>query len=125
MTMNRSIVTGVLLFTLGFNAGCFIVHTDKHVRESGVPVSSQTLNQIKTGETTEAWLLATLGEPSDRTVVDEDESKVKILRYDHTVHKSDEGRVFLLFSGETDETKIRRAYFEIKNGVVTRYWTDP
>ena len=125
MITARTFVTGLLLATLAFNAGCFIIHTDKRVRESGVPVSSKTLNQVKPGETSEAWVLAALGEPSNRTVVEQGGSTTKILRYDHTTHKSDEGRVFLLFSGETDETRVRRTYFEIKDGVVTRYWTDP
>src|SRR5689334_6269822 len=75
--------------------GCLVVKGN-NTEESGVRVSQPTLDQIKPGETTEAWLVAALGEPSSRRSVDD---HTQILRYDHTITNEKGGAVFLLFAG--------------------------
>jgi hypothetical protein len=101
-------------------SGCLIVRGSS-VDESGTRITSPTLNQIITGETTEAWLVATVGEPTRRSAVDDHTS---ILRYDHTVTTQKGGTVFLLFAGG-DQKEVRTStIFEVTDGVVTRYWTE-
>src|SRR5262245_42405931 len=51
-------------------AGC-LVTSRSSINESGARVSQVTLDQIRPGQTTEAWVLATAGEPTSRRVVDE------------------------------------------------------
>lgn len=101
-------------------SGCLISKTNS-TREQGVKVSGSTLDQVKPGETTESWLLATLGEPTSRRPVDETTS---VLRYDHKVVTSKGGAVFLIFAGAEKKEKTNSVLFETKDGVVTRYWME-
>lgn len=103
-----------------FISGCLISKANS-TREQGVKVSQSTLNQVKPGETTESWLIATLGEPTSRRTVDEQTS---VLRYDHKVVTSKGGAIFLIFSGAEKHEKTKTVLFETKDGVVSRYWTE-
>lgn len=112
-----------ILVGVGFLAaasGCLIVRGSS-VDESGTKISSPTLNQITPGETTEAWLIAAVGEPSRRTTVNE---RTAILRYDHTVTTQKGGTVFLLFAGGDQKEQTTSTIFEINDGVVTKFWTE-
>jgi hypothetical protein len=120
--LRQSTIGTVLLASVAMAGGC-LVTSGRSIDESGVRVSSDTLRQIEPGVTTEAWLVATLGEPSERTTV-EDQEHVEILRYDHTVSKSEGGTVFLLFAGSSETRKTTRTFFEVTEGVVTRYWNE-
>ena len=73
--------------------------------------------------TTEAWLLASLGEPTSRTTVMGEEG-VQILRYDHVVRRSSSGAVFLIFAGDSKYKSVQRTFFELVDGTVSRYWTE-
>ncbi|MEM7229474.1 MAG: hypothetical protein AAF432_11745 [Planctomycetota bacterium] len=113
---------GLMSTALILMPGCLVV-SGKSIDESGTQVTSSTLDQIETGVTSEAWLRATLGAPAVETVV-EDQPDVRVLRYDHTVEKSEGGAVFLLFAGGSDIRRTTRTYFEIDHGVVSRYWIE-
>ena len=120
--MRRMLLTVVVVaFTLG-STGC-LVTSSSSVEEMGTRVSDASLNQIVLGETTEAWILATLGEPEVRTNVDGVEG-VSVLRYDYTVSRRSGGTVFLLFGGKSNSTRTTRTFFEITDGVVSRYWVE-
>ena len=110
----------VFMLALATMGGC-LVSKSRTVNESGVRVSKSTLNQVKPGETTEAWVVATLGPPSCRSLVD---SGTEILRYDHRVETCKGGSVFLLFSGAEKLQTTNSVFFEMKEGVVARYWTE-
>jgi hypothetical protein len=107
---------------LAVAGGCLIV-SGKSVEESGIKVSATTLSQVQPGETTEAWLIAALGPPSARTPVTS-APEVQILRYDYTLRKSSGGTVFLIFAGESESETTSRTFFEVTNGVVSKYWTE-
>lgn len=49
--------------------------------ESGIRLGDKTLEQFKTGETTEDWLIAVVGQPTSRTDLPEG---VSVLRYSTT-----------------------------------------
>jgi outer membrane protein assembly factor BamE (lipoprotein component of BamABCDE complex) len=102
--------------------GCLVV-SESSSYERGVKVSQATLAQVEPGITTEAWVLATLGEPTARTEV-EGRENVSILVYRHQRHQSSGGAVFLLFAGEQEHTTKSTAYFEITDGIVTRHWVE-
>lgn len=112
-------IAGVFALTAG---GCLVMG-GKSIDESGTKVTSATLDQIKIGETTEAWLVATLGEPQSRTTVESDPT-VNVLRYEHVVCKADGATVFLIFAGGSEEKKTTTTYFETTDGVVSRYWIE-
>ena len=102
--------------------GCLVV-TGKSIDTSGVQISKSTLKQIEIGETSEAWLVATLGEPTSRTVV-ESHPDTAVLRYEYTVAKSKGSAIFLIFAGGSEEKTTTSTYFEVVDGVVSRWWTE-
>ncbi len=104
-------------------AGCLVV-SGKSIEERGTFVSSRTLEQIEPGVTTEAWVLAVLGEPSDERSVEASPAQ-KILRYDHTVTVAEGGAVFLIFAGRSESRETTSVFFETTDGIVTRYWIEP
>jgi len=101
--------------------GC-LVTSGSSITESGMEVSGSTLDQIEVGRTTESWLIATLGEPSQRTAVADHGGA--ILRYDYKVVRKGHGTVFLIFAGGSRKERVERTFFEVENGVVTRWWRD-
>lgn len=103
-------------------AGCLVV-SGKDYEEHGVKLSDQTLSQIEPGKTTKAWLVAALGEPTSCAPVAGCDN-VEVLRYTHTICRDEGGAVFLIFAGGTHEKKTTTAYFEVTDGIVTRYWTE-
>ncbi|UCD75558.1 MAG: hypothetical protein JSV91_01310 [Phycisphaerales bacterium] len=121
--MARKVLASLLLVSFLLAAGGCLVVAHKDISESGTVVTSSTLDQIVLGETTEAWLIATLGEPNDRTAVQGAEN-IAILKYRHMVDRENEGAVFLLFSGSSRSKRQSTTYFEIVNGVVNRYWIE-
>ncbi len=102
--------------------GCLVV-SGSSTYESGVKISGPTLSQIEVGKTTEAWLIATLGEPTGRQKV-EGRENVEIIHYAHRREETSGGVVLFLFAGGKEETYRSVTYFEIADGVVTRYWTE-
>ena len=121
--MIRTTLTALAAAFLFSAAGC-LVTAGNSVQESGVRVSSSTMAQVEVGKTTEQWLVAALGEPTARTAV-ADRENVHILRYNHTVSRSGHGTVFLIFAGHHDRSEPTSAYFEVTDGIITRYWTEP
>lgn len=103
-----------------FTSGCLISKSHS-VHESGAKVSGPTLAQIKPSETTEAWLLAAVGDPTSRRDVDD---HTHLLRYEHTVTTKKGGAIFLLYAGGESEQRKSSVIFEITDGIVTRYWTE-
>ncbi len=109
------------LAALMFGAvGCLVVKGNS-TKEEGVMVSSATLNQVQPGETSAGWLRATLGEPTSSRKVDE---HTEILRYDHKVVTEKGGAVFLIFAGGERHENTKSVLFELKDGIVARYWTE-
>lgn len=85
----------------------------------GVRIGDETLKQFEAGVTTEAWVLAILGEPTDISWVDGVEN-TKVLRYSLTAARTG---LMSLFTG-SDVRTVSVVYFIVTNGVVTRFWAD-
>jgi len=117
-----TIIIAAATALLSVASGCLVV-SGKSIDESGVKVSGTTLSQVEPGKTTVSWIIAALGQPSARTPVTTDPN-IEILRYDYKIRKSSSGTVFLLFSGESENESKTRTYFEITDGVVSKYWTE-
>jgi hypothetical protein len=64
-----------------------------------------------------------LGEPTLRTDI-ADHPGQQILRYDFTRSEQSSGAVFLIFGGSTTRQSSSRVFFEVTNGVVTRFWQE-
>lgn len=117
-----------IIAALGFAAfiltasGCLVV-SGSSTYESGVKITPTTLERIEVGQTTEAWVMATLGEPSERNEV-EGQPNVKIFKYEHTTHESSGGTVLFLFAGHKNKAHKSVVYIEFTDGVVSDYWAE-
>ncbi len=85
----------------------------------GERVGDETLQQFQAGVTTEAWLVAILGEPSSMAPVRGVEN-TQVYRYSLTQQR---GGFMAMIYGD-DRRTVSVVYFIITDGVVTRFWAD-
>lgn len=102
-------------------SGCLVTASTKSY-ESGTRVPAGTLGNVEPGETTTAWLIATLGEPSRREALSDGDGE--ILVYHHAETETKRGKVFLLFKDTSRRKRTRSVYFETRDDVVQRYWIE-
>ena len=98
--------------------GCVVSKTDEHY----TGIEDHALKQIECGQTTKEQLVARFGEPSEHSLTDEG---AEILRYKCVRRKDNE---FALFPPpiviKDDKTVEHTVAFEIRDGVVQRYWKE-
>ena len=116
-------VAGILAVAalLVSTTGCLVTASNKSY-ETGTRVPAGTLGQVTPGETTTAWVIATLGEPTRRDQVDDGEGE--ILVYHHSETQTKRGSVFLVFKDTSRRKRTRSVYFETRNDIVQRYWIE-
>ncbi|HMN97706.1 MAG TPA: hypothetical protein PKC43_14655 [Phycisphaerales bacterium] len=91
--------------------------------ESGIMITTATLDQVEPNRTTGDWLIATLGEPTAKVDV-EGQPGVQVWRYDYRRVERSAGAVFLIFGGASKVETQSRAFFELRDGIVTRAWRE-
>lgn len=104
----------VVVVAAGAFSGC-----GSSSQATGVRIGDETLRQFKAGVTTEAWLVAILGEPTSWSVV-EGLPNTKVFRYSLDERQ---GGFFSAFTGSSSQNAAV-VYFILTDGVMTRYWTD-
>ena len=122
MPTRRSHLLAFVALASIVQAGC-LVTSGSNVQEEGIRVSAATMQAVEPGQTTEAWLIAALGEPTARTPVTDMPNR-QILRYDYVRSESSRGTVLFLFAGGSKRRESSRAFFEVTDGVVTKSWTE-
>ena len=99
-------------------SGCMVCQKDEHY----TGVEDKMLDEIECGQTTRDWLVDTFGEPTEQLTTDEG---TEILRY-RCVRKKD--NQFVMFPPPiviTDDKQIEHFMaFEVKDGIVQRYWKE-
>ena len=102
-------------------AGCMTA--DKKITPIGLgPAPQSSLKQVHVGKTTEQWVLTTLGKPSSE---DQADGGRKILKYEYGQNVENRLDFGLLFVHLRDNKDARKTvYFEVADGVVTKYWTE-
>ncbi|MBN1505739.1 MAG: hypothetical protein JW955_02775 [Sedimentisphaerales bacterium] len=118
--IDRLVLSLIVIGSLLPVAGCFIWNSDVSYGEKGAPLSTGTFKQIRCGETTRDWLIVTLGQPSEQSTTD---AGGELLKYKYS--KTEETNVVMPFVIVNDEKKrVQTVYFEIKEGVVQKYWVE-
>jgi hypothetical protein len=99
------------------------ISSSKNIRYSGLdqPISSSTLKQVKPGDTTKQWLIATLGEPTDEHTTDQG---LEILKYTCKRTENYCFSMFLILTIRDEKERINSVVFEIKDDIVQRYWKE-
>ena len=119
----QRLMAGALAVAVTLSAGGCLVISDSSNQEFGVRISEPTLAQIEIGVTTEQWVIATFGAPSERSLVAGTEN-VEIISYDYKRTRKSGGAVFLIFAGDHSEVTKTTAYFEFTDSIVTRCWME-
>ena len=107
-----------LLAMLVLMGGCVVYNSD----EQYTGVENKMLKEIECGQTTRDWLVETFGEPTELLMTD---NGGEILRY-KCVKKKD--NKFVMFPPPIvikDDKQVEHVIaFEVKDGVVQRYWKE-
>ena len=105
----------VMLFLVG---GCVVCHVD----EQYTGVEDKMLREIECGQTTRDWLVETFGEPTELLMTDEGS---EILRYKCVKKKDNQ---FVMFPPPIvikDDKQVEHVVaFEVRDGIVQRYWKE-
>jgi len=98
--------------------GCVVCQTD----EQYTGIENDTLKQVECGRTTRDWVVETFGEPSEQILSDDGG---EILKY-KCVRKKD--NKFVMFPPPIvikDEKDVEHTVaFELREGIVKRYWKE-
>ena len=99
--------------------GCISARSDVRYGPKGPSIGHETIRQVQAGQTSKEWVLGTLGAPTSEAATPEG---TEILKYVYT-KKTDVDFRFCIFF-DIDETSEQQTvyYFEIADGVVTRFW---
>jgi hypothetical protein len=114
---NRISLVGIVIIGL-LGTGC-LVGGSSSVKRSGTYVADSTLNRIEPGKTEAAWVMATLGQPNERTEL---ETGHELWKYSYKETRDSSGYIFLIFGGSDRKVTDGRAFVEIKDGVVVKAW---
>jgi outer membrane protein assembly factor BamE (lipoprotein component of BamABCDE complex) len=118
MSRGRFFVASVLLSLVPINMGCLVGGHSK-VKQEGTYVAESTLNHIQPGKSTAAFVLATLGQPTEKA---EMAPGHQLWKYSYKETKDSSGYVLFVFGGAGSEVKKQQVFVELENGVVTRTW---
>jgi hypothetical protein len=118
MSIGLALACGVLGLVLN---GCISGSSDVRYGPKGPAVGHGTLKQIEIGQTSKEWVLGTLGTPTSETATPEG---TEVLTYVYTKKVDSDLSVFLFL--DFDEKREERTvyYFEIADGVVTKFWKE-
>ena len=107
-----------LLAVSVLGVGCIVCKTDE--RYTGI--ENQALKEIECGRTTRDWVVETFGEPSEQ-ILNDDGSE--ILKYKCVRTKDNK---FVMFPPPIvikDEEDIEHTVaFEVRDGIIKRYWKE-
>jgi hypothetical protein len=111
----------LMIICMTFN-GCLINHRS-HTRQTSPerPIPQSELEKIEPGTTTKEWVIDRFGRPTNTRHL---KDGAEILLYETRNRTKHEFSLFLIFSTESSEETQETISFEIKDGVIQRYWTD-
>jgi outer membrane protein assembly factor BamE (lipoprotein component of BamABCDE complex) len=118
MSIRRALMIGAVTVATFSNLGC-LVGANSTTHREGNYVSQSTLNNIEPGKTSKAWIVATLGQPTTKTVL---EPGHELWKYSYKETKESGGFVFLLYAGGDTKTSDGSVFVEIQNDTVTKSW---
>jgi hypothetical protein len=114
------LIVSVLALALATATGCLIVHEESG-GENGRAVATANLGNLSEGVTTREDLIDAFGSP---TQIIHLEGGREILIYVYEKNKRAETGVLFLMLWTTEDERTMRFNFELKDGVLVRYWKE-
>ena len=118
MSTGKRLGISATLLGLALSCGC-LVGGNSTVKRDGNYVAESTLDQIEPGKTDKAWVLATLGDPTEKKQLDPGH---ELWKYAYKETKEGDGYVFLIFAGSGKTITGGNVFVELKDNVVTKSW---
>jgi len=118
MSIGKGFLCAVMLLGLASMTGC-LVGGSSEVKREGKYVGENTLAQIQPGKTGKAWIIATLGDPTEKREI---EAGHELWKYSYKETKEGDGYVFLIFAGSDKSVTGGNVFVEFKDDVVTKSW---
>jgi outer membrane protein assembly factor BamE (lipoprotein component of BamABCDE complex) len=115
----RTLVASLFLASATVLGGCLVGSSSK-TQVEGVYVGPETIAQITPGSS-QAYVLAVLGEPTSKADVGDGRSLWK-WRYVER-HKSS-GSLLFVFGAKSEDESSNTAYVEFRGGEVVKAWRD-
>ena len=100
-------------------SGC-LINTSSRTENSGKFVSANTLAQLQAGKD-KAYVLALIGEPTSRTMID---GGTEIWKWVYTENKNSSGHVIFILNSDNQVETQRTSYVEFQNDKVVKTWAD-
>lgn len=119
-SMLRLPAMALALGTLTLLSGC-LVSGHSNSTMSGAYVGPTTFSQVEPGVTSEEWVLASFGKPTERTSLSDG---TDLLKWTHTRTKRGSGSVFLLYGGSNSTETHGAAFVQVRDGTVVKAWRD-
>jgi len=118
-TITACTVAAVMCIIL---SGC-LIRSKSYMDSSSSDQSiwQEKLGRIVPGNTSKEWIITTFGLPINERQL---ENGVEILKYERSSKIRSEFSLFLIIDTETTKVTKDVLYFDIKDGIVQKYWMD-
>ena len=118
---NRTRFFRLMIFALVLLcAGCITV-CSRIQKDSSTGPNQALLQQVRPGNTTKEWVIKIFGKPSTETKLS---GGKEILKYQYTKEKRSDVRFLFFFNSHSKKESTADVYFELKDGIVQKYWRD-
>jgi outer membrane protein assembly factor BamE (lipoprotein component of BamABCDE complex) len=124
--IHRSIVVAslviVLIFGISTFTGCVHSNSSTHYQPQDPAIGQASLKAIKVGTTTKDELLGIFGAPSGQSA---SADGTETFKYNYGKNKSGNFEVWPFVDLHDNKEERMTICFEVKNGIVTKYWKEP
>ena len=114
-----TILTAILLLAI---TGCVISHSSTSYEPQDPAIGKAALNEVKAGKTTRDELTSLFGAPSAQSTSPDG---TEILKYNYGKKTNGHFAVWPFVNLHDDKDEHMTICFELKNGIVAKYWKEP
>lgn len=120
MSRNGILAIAAAIGAAGILQGC-LVSSSSRTEYSGRHIARSTFDQIEVSKTRKDFVLATLGEPTSKRML---EDGTELWKWSYRRSKSSRGSVLLLLAANNTTESEGATYVQFRDGVVVNAWQD-
>jgi outer membrane protein assembly factor BamE (lipoprotein component of BamABCDE complex) len=118
MIKGRGLLTAVAVIGLSMSMGCLFGGSSS-VKREGSYVAPETLNRIEPGKSKKAYVVALLGQPTEKKEI---EPGHELWKYTYKEKAESSGYVFLIFGGSDEKETGGKVFVEFTDDTVSKTW---